>query len=113
MTPSSQVDLLGERMDKGFSELKEMLIRYEERLRGVETREVGSFAVVGSRLDAAWKKIDDHSEELKILSDSLSGIGKSAALLETVSKWLLGVMTAIVVAVVIAFVTGRIDFVVR
>jgi len=113
MSPSSQVDLLGERMDKGFSELKEMLIRYEERLRGVETREVGSFAVVGSRLDAAWKKIDDHTEEIKILSDTLSGVGKSAVLLETIFKWLLGVVTAVVIAVVIAFATGRIGVVFR
>lgn len=109
----AQIDALGERMDKGFDKIAELLRGYEERLRGLENREAGCQPLLTSQLAAAWRKLDSHDAELEKLRAAVSQSAKTAGQLEAVSKWLLGVVTAIIVAVVIAFLTGRIDIVIR
>ena len=112
-TSQAQIDVLGERMDKGFNELKEMLLRYEERLRGLETREAGCAPLLNSRLEAAWRKLDSHEVELDNLREALSEMAKMAGKLESVAKWMLGIFTALISSLLIAFLTGKIDIVFR
>ncbi len=102
----AQLDALGERMDKGFSEIKEMLKGFDERVRGLETREAGCQPILTSRIDAAWRKIDSHETELGRLT-------KVVDKLETVAKWLLGIIAALISALLIAFFTGKIDIIFR
>jgi len=102
----AQIDALGERMDRGFAEIKEMLLRYEERLRMMETREASYSPVMTSRLDAAWRKLDSHDGEL-------GKIARTTDTLETIGKWLLGIVTALIIALGVAVLNGRIELVVR
>ena len=109
----AQIDALGERMERNFSEIKEMLLRFDERLRQTERLEASCQPLINSRLDAAFRKIDIHDVELDKLRAALSQLTKITGQLESVSRWLLGIATAIIVAVLIAFLTGKIDIVLR
>ena len=109
MSVQTQIDSIGERMDKGFEEIKSLLGRYEERLRGIETREAGCAPIVNSRLDAAWRRLDEHSLQIKSLADDVREISNSALLLTTVSKWVLGIVTALVISFAVAILTGKIE----
>jgi hypothetical protein len=60
-----QIDTLGERMDKGFSELKDILRGYEERTRLLETKEAACQPNIQNQLGAAWRRIDEHEATLK------------------------------------------------
>jgi hypothetical protein len=61
-TPSSysqaQIDQLAESMRAGFGEIKTMLQALDERVRCIEKNEAGTFPIVNSKLDAAWREID-------------------------------------------------------
>ncbi|MBI4928315.1 MAG: hypothetical protein HY835_11155 [Anaerolineae bacterium] len=65
----AQIDSLGERMEKGFEEIKALLRGNEERLRSLETREASCQPLIQSRLDAAWRKIDEHEKEIETLTE--------------------------------------------
>jgi hypothetical protein len=66
---------------------------------------------MSSRMEAAWRKIDSHDQQLDQLGESLSKMAKTAGFLETIARWLLGIITALIIALAVAFVTGRIDVV--
>lgn len=112
-TSQAQMDALGERMDRQFNEVKDMLLRYEERLRGLENREAGCAPIVMTRIDAAWRKLDMHDGDIDKLNDALDKLARTANYLETISKWLLGIITAVIISLIIAFLTGRIDVAIR
>jgi len=61
----SQIDNIGSRMDKGFDELKSMLGGYDSRLRNLEQSEAGSRPVLESRIDAAWRRLDEHGTAIQ------------------------------------------------
>jgi predicted RNase H-like nuclease (RuvC/YqgF family) len=109
----AQIDALGERMDKGFTELKDMLSRFDERLREQEKQTASCQPLMNSKLDAAWRRIDSHDAQLEKLQKALQDMAKTAEFLETVARWLLGIITAVIIAIVIAFLTGKIDIVIR
>ncbi len=109
----AQMDTLREEMKSGFAKMEELITRYEERLRGLEQREAGCQPLMVSRLDAAWKKIDSHDARMSALSDDLQKMAETARFLETVAKWLLGIVTAMIIAIAVAALTGRIYIVVR
>jgi hypothetical protein len=110
---ASMVDALGERMDKGFTKIEDMLLRFEERLRAAETREAGCQPIVTARMDAAWRKIDLHDAELSSQRQSVTGLAHVVNRLEGVARWILGIITTLIAAVLIAFLTGKIDIVFR
>ncbi len=109
MTTQIQIEQVYDRMDKGFSDLKEMLTRYDERLRLMENREAAFNPVLKSRVDAAWNRLDAHSEEIKTMSESVSLMSRSMGMLESVAKWLLGISTAIIISMSLAVITGRVE----
>lgn len=55
----AQIDAMWDRMEKGLEEIKAMLRANEERLRALENRESSCQPLIQSRLDAAWKMIDE------------------------------------------------------
>ena len=107
------MDALGERMDRGFTEIKEMLYRFDERLRDEEKNQAGYQPVITARLDAAWRRIDKHDQDMDKLNEALIKITKTVSQLESVSKWMLGILTAVIVAIMVAFVTGRIELLIK
>jgi hypothetical protein len=110
----SQVNTLGERMDKSFDEVKGMMSAFDERVRAIEKGEAGCQAIVAGRLDAAWKKLDEHTSKLaeieKIVSDQVLVVANlitSQKQLKEIMRWVLGIFTMILAAVLIALITGQ------
>lgn len=112
----SQFDGLGMRMDKGLAEIKDILNRFDERLRMQETNLAGSQPLLIARVDAAWRKIDEMDAEqaqmrqaMALQNETIQQLSQTINRLEAVAKWILGIITALIVAVLVAYVTGQID----
>lgn len=106
-----QIDDLGVRMDRGFEELKGLMVGYEGRLRGVETREAGCQPIINARMDAAWKAIDGHSadikeheEEIQQMKQTIVELKRTQALL----AWIGGLLGSAIVLWVISQLLGLI-----
>jgi hypothetical protein len=98
-----QIDSLGERMDKGFEELKELLRSYEERTRAVEQNQAGYQPVLIARMKTAEILLKEHSDEIKVLKNAVLELINTNRIL----KWVFGVFTAILVTMLIAIATGK------
>ena len=110
----AQVKTQGESMNNSFDEVKGMMRAFDERMRDIETGEAGCQAFTTGRLDAAWKKLDEHSGDLKdlktIVSDQVllvADIIKYQKQIQKFMNWLLGILTTVMMAVLILFATGR------
>jgi predicted phage-related endonuclease len=68
----AQITALGERMEQGFTKLEQIMTGVEGRVRGLEQREAGCQPIVTARMDAAWKKIDEHEVDIKTLKETIS-----------------------------------------
>jgi hypothetical protein len=62
---------------------------------------------MSSRLDAAWRKIDDQAVHLIELQRDLAQLTASVAVLQNILRWILGIITSLIVAVLIALATGH------
>jgi chromosome segregation ATPase len=99
-----QINALGERMDAGFREIKEMLQPLERRVRDIEQREDRSQPLTQSRLDAAWRKIDEHSADLKALNETIVQLKQTNKIL----SWLGGLLGSAIILWVIGQLLGLI-----
>lgn len=97
-----QIGTLGERMEKGFERLEKLMSGVEERVRVVETREAGCQPILSGRIDAAWRTIDEHGNEIKTIKKTLDALVHTNNIL----KWLLGISTAGLTALLIKLVIG-------
>lgn len=92
----AQITALGETVSQGFNKLESMLNNIEERVRAIENAEAGSHPLINSRLDAVWKKVDQHEADLKVMKEDLSALkstnriltGLGGLLASTVIVWL-------------------------
>lgn len=107
------IGALNKSLDKGIDEIKAMLSTFDKRMREVETQDASFQPLLTSRMDAAWRRIDAHSIELDRYREGLVMLTQSIKQLESISRWLVGIFTSVIVAVVIGFVTGKIDIFVR
>ena len=64
-------DVLQERLNsladvskEGFARLEHLITQMDARLRTMETSTMSDLAVMKTRLDSAWKKLDKHSEDI-------------------------------------------------
>lgn len=111
---TTQIALLGQRMDQGLAEIKTMLKGFEERLRALENREAGCQPIVQSRMDAAWRRLDHHDAELNkvvelhgvLTRDQIQLTGQIKNL-QNVLRWVLGIFTGILLTVLGALATGQ------
>jgi len=110
----SQLNSLGERIEKNFDEVKAMMNGFDSRVREMEKGEAGCQAITSGRIDAAWKKLDEHTKTLedieKIVQDQLlivSQLIESQKQIKDILKWALGIVTAVIVVVVIGLATGQ------
>lgn len=96
----AQINTLGERMDKNFDELKQLLAGYELRLRLAETQSASELPLLKLQVRDALKKIEQHEIDInKAL--------KTAEKLETIAKWVLGVFTTVLIAIIVLLATGK------
>lgn len=95
-------------MDQGFQKLEAMLASYETRVRAVENNAAGFQPVVSQRVDAAWKKIDEHSSDISNIKTAMIDLIQTNKVL----KWMLSIFAAVLISIIIAFATGRLQIVV-
>ena len=120
MTPGStaalqsQLNSLGERMEKNFDEVKAMMNGFDSRVREMEKGEAGCQTITSGRIDAAWKKLDEHTDSLKDIEKIVqaqllivSQLIESQKQIKDILKWVLGIVTAVIVVVVIGLATGQ------
>src|SRR3989304_618818 len=109
-----QIKTLGESMTKGFDEVKGAMSKFDDRVRGIEKGEVGCQAVTFGRLGAAEKKLDEHTTDLKDLEELIraqamvvTDLIASQKQLKVIMNWVLGIVTAVIIALIIMFATGQ------
>ncbi len=100
----TQIDELGERMDEGFKELKDMFRGFEERVRTVEQREAGCQPLIQSRLDAAWRQIDTNTSSIKMLTETIVALKHTNNIL----TWLGGIMGSAIIIWILGQILGLI-----
>lgn len=91
-------------MEQGFNKLEQIMTGVEGRVRGLETREAGCQPIVNARMDAAWKKIDEHDAEIKDLRATLAELKQTNKIL----AWLGGLVGSAFVLWVVGFFLGLI-----
>ena len=67
-----QIDNLADRMDAGFTEIKDMLRSYEERTRKIEQHEAGCQPIVIARIDAHDRELQEHNTRLTTKSQQIN-----------------------------------------
>lgn len=71
-----QIDSLGAQVKQGFDEIKDLLRSYEERTRAIETREAGCQPLIQGRIDAVWRRVDEHDTKLATKSQQINELEK-------------------------------------
>ena len=84
----SQITALGERMEQGFNKLESIMTGVEGRVRGLENREAGCQPILTSRLDAVWKRVDEHESDIKKLNEAITALKQTNKIL----SWLGGIV---------------------
>jgi predicted RNase H-like nuclease (RuvC/YqgF family) len=105
-----QINSLGDRMDAGFTEIKDLLRSYEERTRAIEQREAGCQPLITGRIDAVWRKVDDHETRLTTKSQQINALERQVARLAMVYNFFVFVSSALglsVIALIWAMITGQ------
>jgi chromosome segregation ATPase len=104
-----QINSLGTRMEKGFDELKSIVSGFDKRVRDVELIQANSNPILTSRVDATWRKLDEHDGALKDLDKEIEDIKKTISeLINTnrILKWILGVLTTLMTTYLIKLLVG-------
>ena len=99
-----QIDALGECMDKGFDELKNMLRGYEGRLRIVEGYEAGCQPLITKRILDVEKDVQDHTDDIEALKLTVTGLIHTNKIL----TWIGGIAGSALVLWIIAQLLGLI-----
>lgn len=98
-----------ERIELGFAKLEAAIKVLDDRQRAAENREAGNTPIMSSRLDAAWRKIDDHETSIRDLRQEVSKLMQSVIQLLSILRWMLGIFTSLIVAILIALATGHLS----
>ncbi len=120
MTPNTtntaiqaQIENIGIRFDKSFDELKMMLSGFDNRLRILEQGEAGRHPLLKASISTALKKLEEHDSNIKDAQKSADKALMVATRLEAVAQWLLGIISVVVAAVIVAIITGRVEILVH
>ena len=100
-----QIDDLGDRMEKGFAEIKEMIKGFDVRMRNVEQNQAGCQPILTARIEAAFQKLAQLDIKINELDQTL--ISQRAKITElqhtnNILKWLLGIATTLVIGIALA-----------
>jgi len=113
-TSPQSVDALEERLNgietitrEGFKRLEDLIQSIEARLRAIETSATTKLAVVETRLDAAWDKIDDHEVAVKEFRHEAEQI----KILKGLLGWILSAFGILVISLLWAIFTHQIEIV--
>lgn len=70
------------------AEIKQMLKAVEERVRALENHEAGAHPLMESRIDAAWRKLEEHDKRIESLIQLVARLDHSNRIL----TWLGGIL---------------------
>jgi len=87
--------------------LEDLIQSIEARLRAIETSATTKLAVVETRLDAAWDKIDDHEVAVKEFRHEAEQI----KILKGLLGWILSAFGILVISLLWAIFTHQIEIV--
>jgi len=106
----SEIVGVGKRVD----DIKEMLVAYEERIRCLERAGDKTTPMFDKRIEILENTTKQHEKDIKDLTalintqaKSIEELKDSVNMMKTISKWFLGVFTAVMIAVIILLVTGQ------
>jgi chromosome segregation ATPase len=91
---------LSAQMREGIGEIKVTLKSIDERVRALENNEAGAHPLIDSRIDAAWRKLDEHDKRITTLTDTVIEMKQTDAQLQHTNKllaWLGGLLGSAVV----------------
>jgi prophage DNA circulation protein len=105
-----QIAELTARLDQvaeDVTEIKQLVRGVEERVRTLEHTAAGAYPLMESSLDAAWRKLEEHSGRLDSLSQLVSRLDQSNRLM----AWLGGILGStvliwLVTQILVAVATG-------
>lgn len=110
-TLQNQINILTNRVEKGFSELKDMLQGFDTRVREMEKQEASCKPLLDNQISAAWRKIDEHSTEIKVLDLAVTELKLIIVELkrtQTMLSWLGGLLGSTVVIWIVSQILGTI-----
>lgn len=108
-----QIESIDQRIERGFNDIKTMYLGYEDRLRKIEQSDASNHPLMETRLDAAWRKLEEHSISISNLQRTADTALTVANKLESIASWMLGIITAMIVGLAIAVITGRVELVIK
>lgn len=96
------LDMRLSQLCQDIGEIKTMLKNIEERVRALENAEAGAHPLMESRIDAAWRKLEEHDKQIDLLSSSLLKLEQSNRLL----SWLGGILGSTVIVWLVMQILG-------
>lgn len=102
-----QISDFGARLNQvadGVAEIKRMLQDIEKRVRNLEQSDAGSHPLMQSRIDSAWRKIDEHENDIKTLKAAIARLETSNRLL----AWLGGILGSTVIIWLVTQILGQV-----
>jgi len=97
-----QINALGDKLDKGFDRIEELVGKIEERVRRVENSEAKYEPLINSRIDSIVTKIGQHEAAIGELKKTTQRLAYTNEIL----KWILGVFTVIATSLIVKFMAG-------
>ncbi|MEZ0396832.1 MAG: hypothetical protein ABWK53_10445 [Anaerolineales bacterium] len=91
-----------EQVARDVTEIKQMLRAIEERVRALENHEAGAHPLMESRIDAAWRKLEEHDKRLDTLTQVVSRLDHSNRLM----AWLGGLLGSTVLIWLVTQILG-------
>lgn len=98
----TQINLMGSRMDKNFEELKESINAIGGKVHEMEVREASCYPSINQKVDAAWRKLEEHAVEIRALKEVVNTLKSTNRIL----TWILGIGTTVLTAYVVSLVVG-------
>jgi hypothetical protein len=97
-----QINDLGDRMAKGFDEIKQMLRDFDIRTRAIEQLEAGCQPLISSRIDAVVVKMVDYETRLAAKSQQINTLEKQVSKMAGMYRGLYRFSVAVGTALVIS-----------
>lgn len=97
-----------------IEDVKTLLVCYEDRIRSLERAGDKTTPIIAKRIEDLERVSKEHDQELKDLTklinvqaQSIQKLTDSFDDMQIIWKWALGVFTAVMITVIILFITGQ------
>lgn len=91
-----------EQIGRDVAEIKAMVRALEERVRHIENNEAGAHPIMESRIDAAWRKIEEHDKRIEVINQAIARLEQTNRML----AWLGGILGSTVLIWLVTQILG-------